>query len=60
MEYTIVSGADGLSVTRAVNELFKEGWELYGDLAVSGYENRDGDLCAQVLIKREKSEFGLA
>ncbi|HEV2765557.1 MAG TPA: DUF1737 domain-containing protein [Pyrinomonadaceae bacterium] len=61
MEYTIVDDFNVSEVIRRVNEQLKEGWELYGNLAVSGMPGEAQGQAryryAQALIKRDRQEW---
>jgi hypothetical protein len=54
MEYTIVSANDGNSLTEKVNDMFEEGWETEGGVAISP----DGVFYqAMILFDDEGDEF---
>lgn len=61
MEYTIIEGFKAEEVIELVNERLKEGWELYGSLAVSGAANTEGSvinrLYAQAMIKKSPEHW---
>jgi hypothetical protein len=57
MEYTIISGYQVVEVIEKVNERLKDGWALYGTLAVGAAPKQDGDLYAQAMTKAEPIEF---
>ena len=57
MEYTIISGHQVFDVIKKVNERLKDGWKIYGSLAVGAAPNQDGDLYAQAMTKDEPVQF---
>jgi hypothetical protein len=64
MEYTIVEGFEVEEVIAAVNERLKVGWELYGNLVVTGIAGAKEDsktlLYAQAMIKKASEQWSTA
>ena len=54
MEYTIVSSGDDKSLIDKINEMFEEGWETEGGIAISP----DGNFYqAMILFEDDEDEF---
>jgi hypothetical protein len=62
MEYTIVEGLTAEEVIALVNERLKEGWELYGSLAVSRVTDMKdvNSLYSQAMIKKSPEHWSAA